>query len=98
MMLTLNRLLIEEEETIEKIGSILLTDQALHRQAIGTVVEAGTGYYTTSGAWIDNHINVGDRVLYAKGTGDIMTLNGRKLTLLTEHQVFAVLEPTDKLG
>ena len=58
----------------------------------GEVVAVGDGTKTKKGNWIPSSIKLGDRVVYNKGTGTNLKLDGDDLVVLKEEEVLGLVE------
>jgi chaperonin GroES len=79
----------EGKESKTKSG-IILGEHATHGQKVyGTVAAVGTGIYTQNGSLIPITVNVGDEVMYHKGHGEDLDLDGEKYLIFKEHELIA---------
>ena len=81
---------IEEEEVTS--GGIVLPETAKEKPQKGTVLAIGPGERNDKGERIPMDVKVGDKVLYAKYAGTEVKYNGKKLLILRESDVLAILE------
>lgn len=81
---------IEQEEVTA--GGIILPETAKEKPQQGKVVAAGPGRTDDKGKRIAMEVKEGDRVLYAKYSGTEIKLDGKKLLILRESDILAVLE------
>jgi chaperonin GroES len=81
---------IEQEEVTA--GGIILPETAKEKPQQGTVIAAGPGRTDEDGKRVAMEIKVGDRVLYAKYSGTEIKLDGKKVLILRESDVLAVVE------
>jgi chaperonin GroES len=81
---------IEQEEVTA--GGIILPETAKEKPQQGKVVAAGPGRTDDEGERIAMEVKVGDRVLYAKYSGTEIKLEGKKVLILRESDILAVLE------
>ena len=81
---------IEEEEVTS--GAIVLPETAKEKPQKGTVLAIGPGDRNDKGERIPMDVKVGDKVLYAKYAGTEVKYNGKKLLILRESDVLAILE------
>jgi chaperonin GroES len=88
-----NRLVVEpiEEEEVTS-GGIVLPETAKEKPQKGTVLATGPGDRNEKGERIQMDVKVGDKVLYAKYSGTEVKYNGKKLLILRESDVLAILE------
>jgi chaperonin GroES len=81
---------IEQEEVTA--GGIILPETAKEKPQQGKVIAVGPGRTDDEGERIPMEVKVGDRVLYAKYSGTEVKLDGKKLLILRESDVLAIIE------
>ena len=88
-----DRLLVKPIEQEEKTASgIILPETAKEKPQEGKVIAAGPGKLNEDGSRSPMDTSIGDRVLYAKYAGTEVKLDGKKLLILRETDILAVLE------
>ena len=87
-----DRLVVEplEQEEVTPSG-IVLPESAKEKPQQGTIIAAGPGR-TEDGKQIAMEVKVGDRVLYAKYSGTEIKVDGKKLLILRESDVLAIVQ------
>jgi chaperonin GroES len=87
-----DRVVVEPSEGEEvSSGGIFLPETAKEKPQQGTIVAAGPGR-TEDGKLIALDVKVNDKVLYAKYAGTEIKVNGKKLLILKESDILAVVE------
>jgi chaperonin GroES len=81
---------IEAEEVTA--GGILLPETAKEKPQEGKILAAGPGDRDEDGKRIAMDVKVGDRVLYAKYSGTEVKVDGKKLLILRESDILAIVE------
>ena len=81
---------IEQEEMTA--GGIILPETAKEKPQEGKILAAGPGDRDEDGERIPMEVNVGDKVLYAKYAGTEVKVDGKKLLILKETDILAVVE------
>ena len=81
---------IEQEEVTA--GGIVLPETAKEKPQQGKVLAVGPGARDEDGDRIAMDVKVGDKVLYAKYGGTEFKMDGKKLLILRESDLLAVLE------
>ena len=81
---------IEQEEVTA--GGIVLPETAKEKPQQGNIVAAGPGARDEDGKRIEMDVKVGDKVLYAKYAGTEFKMDGKKLLILRESDLLAVIE------
>jgi chaperonin GroES len=88
-----NRVVVEpiEQEEITA-GGIVLPETAKEKPQKGTVVAAGPGERDDDGKHIPLDVKEGDQVLFAKYAGTEIKVEGKKLLILRESDLLAIVE------
>jgi chaperonin GroES len=88
-----DRVVIEPDEGEEvTTGGILLPETAKEKPQQGTIVAVGTGRRDENGKLIAMDVKKSDKVLYAKYAGTEIKLNGKKVLILKETDILAIVE------
>jgi chaperonin GroES len=80
---------IEQEEMTA--GGIILPETAKEKPQEGKILAAGPGDRDDEGKRIAMEVKVGDKVLYAKYSGTEVKVDGKKLLILRESDILAVV-------
>jgi chaperonin GroES len=87
-----NRLVVEPIEQEEvTAGGIVLPETAKEKPQKGNVLAAGPGDRDEAGKRIPMDVAVGDMVLFAKYSGTEIKMDGKKLLILREVDILAIL-------
>ncbi len=81
---------IEQEEMTA--GGIILPETAKEKPQEGKILAAGPGDRDEDGERIPMDVQIGDKVLYAKYSGTEVKMDGKKLLILRESDILAVIE------
>jgi chaperonin GroES len=81
---------VEQEEVTA--GGIVLPETAKEKPQQGVILAAGPGARDEGGEHIEMDVKVGDKVLYAKYSGTEFKADGKKLLILRESDLLAVIE------
>jgi chaperonin GroES len=88
-----DRLVVEPTERDEKTASgIILPETAKEKPQEGTVLAAGPGRTDDDGKRIAMDVKTGDVVLYAKYAGTEIKIDDRKLLILKESDILAIVQ------
>ena len=88
-----DRLVVEPIEQEEMTASgIVLPETAKEKPQKGSVLATGPGARDDQGKRIALDVSVGDVVLFAKYAGTEIKLDGKKLLILKESDVLAIVE------
>ena len=81
---------IEQEEMTA--GGIILPETAKEKPQEGKIIAAGPGDRNEDGERMELEVKVGDKVLYAKYSGTEVKMDGKKLLILRESDILAIVE------
>ena len=88
-----DRLVVEPTEQEEvTAGGIILPETAKEKPQQGKVIAAGPGRLDEDGKRVAMEVKVGDKVLYAKYSGTEIKVDGKKVLILRESDVLAVID------
>jgi chaperonin GroES len=88
-----NRVVVEPVEQEEiTAGGIVLPETAKEKPQKGRVLAAGPGERDDDGEYIKMDVKTGDLVLFAKYAGTEFKLDGKKLLILRESDLLAIIE------
>ena len=88
-----NRLVVEPLEAEEvTAGGIVLPETAKEKPQKGTVLSIGPGERDDKGKRIEMDVQTGDTVLYAKYAGTEIKVDGKKILILKETDILAIIE------
>lgn len=82
---------VEREETFAG-GQLVLPETAKEKPQQGIVLAVGAGRKDDDGKRIPMDVEVGQTVLYAKYGGTEVKIDGKKLLILKESDILAILE------
>ncbi len=87
------RLVVEptEQEDVTT-GGIFLPETAKEKPQKGIVLAAGPGERDDKGKYIPMEVKVGDSILFNKYAGTEIKVDGKKLIILRENEVLAIIE------
>jgi len=81
---------IEREETTA--SGIILPEMAKEKPQEGRVLAVGPGRRDEDGKFIPMDVKEGDTVLFAKYAGTEVKIDGKKLLILKEADILAIIE------
>jgi chaperonin GroES len=83
-----DRIIVKRLEVKEEIrpGGLIIPDTAKEKPREAEVVAVGPGRYV-DGLFVKPTLNVGDRVLFAKYSGNEIKLNGDELLIMREDDI-----------
>jgi chaperonin GroES len=85
---------IEQEEVTA--GGIVLPETAKEKPQQGMILSVGPGDRDEDGKRIPMDVAVGDKVLFAKYSGTEIKVDGKKLLILRESDILAIVVETKK--
>jgi chaperonin GroES len=87
-----NRVVVEPTEQEEvTAGGIVLPETAKEKPQKGKVLSAGPGDRDENGKYIPMDVKDGDMVLFAKYAGTEIKVDGKKLLILRESDLLAIV-------
>jgi chaperonin GroES len=87
------RVIVEPTEQEEMTaGGIILPETAKEKPQEGKILAAGPGDRKEDGERVPMDVQIGDKVLYAKYSGTEVKMDGKKLLILRESDILAVIE------
>jgi chaperonin GroES len=87
-----NRVVVEPTEQEEvTAGGIVLPETAKEKPQKGKVLSAGPGDRDEDGKYIPMDVKAGDMVLFAKYAGTEIKVDGKKLLILRESDLLAIV-------
>ena len=87
-----NRVVVEPSEQEEvTAGGIVLPETAKEKPQKGKVLSAGPGDRDENGKYIPMDVKTGDMVLFAKYAGTEIKVDGKKLLILRESDLLAIV-------
>ena len=81
---------IEQEDVT--LGGIVLPETAKEKPQRGKVLSTGPGDRDDNGKRIAMDVKTGDTVLFAKYSGTEIKIDGKKLLILRESDILAIIE------
>ena len=88
-----DRVVVEPAEKEERTASgIILPETAKEKPQEGEILAVGPGRRDDDGKLIPMDVKKGDTVLYAKYAGTEVKIEDRKLLILTESDILAIVE------
>ena len=88
-----DRLVVEPKEQDQTTPSgLVLPETAKEKPQEGEVIAVGPGRRDDNGERIAMDVAVGDRVMYAKYGGTEVKIDGKKLLIVKESDILAILE------
>jgi chaperonin GroES len=73
-------------------GGLYLPETAKEKPQEGKILAAGPGERDEDGKRIAMDVKIGDKVLYAKYSGTEVKVDGKKLLILRESDILAIVE------
>lgn len=88
-----DRVLIEPAEQEETFagGQLVLPETAKEKPQQGNILAVGEGRRDDDGERIPMDVKVGDRILFAKYAGTEIKIDGKKLLIMKESDILAIV-------
>ncbi len=80
-----DRVLVEQMEEEEKVGSIIIPESAKEKPRMAKVVAVGTDED------LQEHIKVGDTVIYSKYSGDELKMDDKEYIIIQRGDILATI-------
>ena len=88
-----DRVVVKRVDAETKTASgLYIPDNATEKPDQGIVVAVGPGKRNSEGAVIPMSVTVNDRVLFGKFAGQQVKIKGEEVLILTEDEIYAVIE------
>ena len=87
-----DRVVVEALDAAQKVGSILLPDNAQEKPQEGKVVAVGPGARNAKGALAQPFVKAGDRVIYGKWSGSEIKIDDKDYLILRESDILGIVE------
>jgi chaperonin GroES len=81
----------QDKDAAETVGGIFLPDRVRDKPQRGTVLAVGPGRRTADGTHAAVQVKPGDVVAFLSHAGDEFKLDGKRVLLMREDDVLAVL-------
>ncbi len=87
-----DRVIIERVEAEEKTASgIVLPGSATEKPDMGVVVAIGSGKLLDNGSVVAMNVKIGDKVVFAKYSGQTVKVDGKELLVMREDDIFGII-------
>ena len=88
-----DKVVVKRLEAEEKTsGGIVLPDSAAEKPSQGEVLAVGPGKTLDNGDLKPMDVKVGDKVIFGQYGGSTVKLDGEELLIMSESEIFGVLE------
>ena len=88
---TANRVLIKQDEAVEKIGQMIIPETAGKKPLQGTVIKTSEQFFCPKNGILIPITKKGDKVLYEKHAGSPTFIDGDEYVILLEPDIFVIL-------
>lgn len=86
-----NRVLVEQDEAKNETESGVIIAAEVEKPTKGTVIAVGPGSHNQKGDFVPMSVSEGDRVVFGKGNGEEVEIEGKQYTMLVEPEVYGIL-------
>ena len=89
-----DRLIVQclDEDSTERVGTIVIPDSAKEKPQLGTVLAADLGRANDEGARVPMEVKAGDTIVFGKYSGQEVRVDGVEYLIMKEADVLAVQE------
>ena len=84
------------EQQGKTTGGIIIPDTAQEKPQEGEVIGVGPGARNEAGAIVPLDVKVGDRILFAKWSGNEVKIDGQELLIMKESDIMGIIEGGSK--
>ena len=90
-----DRVLVQRmEEETRTAGGIIIPDTAKEKPMEGTIVAVGSGARDESGKLNPLDVQIGDKVLFGKWSGNEVKMDGQDYIIMKESDIMGIIEQT----
>ncbi len=87
-----DRVVVERVEAEEKTASgIVLPGSATEKPDMGIVIAVGSGKTLDNGTKTPMNVKAGDKVIFGKYSGQEVKVDGKKLLVMKEEDIFGII-------
>ena len=87
-----DRVVVRRVENDEKTsGGLIIPDSAQEKPAEGEVVSVGNGAIDEKGNRMPMDVKAGDRILFGKGSGTEVKINGEDMLIMKESDILGIM-------
>ncbi len=87
-----NRVIVKQDAAeTATAGGLFLTHDSVDAMPRGTVLSVGDGMIFKDGVSVPMPVEVGDKVIYGKHSGSVVTLDGEDVIILRVDDLYAVV-------
>ena len=89
-----DRLIVQrlDDDSTQRVGSIVIPDSAKEKPMLGTVLAAGRGKTSEEGTRLPMDVKAGDTILFGKYSGQEVRVDGVEYLIMREDDVLAIQE------
>lgn len=88
-----DRVVIQLTEPVKQTASgLIIPDIATEKPETGVILAVGSGKRNEEGAVIPLVVEVGDTVLFSKGVGEKVKLDGQELVVIRESDIIGIIK------
>lgn len=88
----------QQEEERQVNGIIIAATIQKERDTQGIVIAVGSGRLMDNGTRVAPEVSVGDKVIFAKYAGTEITNKDKRLLILKERDIMAIIKPDESVG
>ena len=81
-----------DDESTQRVGTIVIPDSAKEKPQLGTVLAAGLGKANDEGARVPMDVKAGDTILFGKYSGQEVRVDGIDYLIMKGDDVLAIQE------
>ena len=87
-----DRVLVERvEQDVKSAGGIIIPDTVQEKPMEGKVIAVGSGTRSEDGKITPLDVKAGDKVLFGKGSGTEVTIDGTEMIIMKESDIMGII-------
>jgi chaperonin GroES len=80
------------EQQAKTAGGIIIPDTVQEKPQEGEVIAVGPGARNEIGAIVPLDVKIGDRILFAKWSGNEVKIDGQELLIMKEQDIMGIID------
>lgn len=87
-----DRVVIQPLQAFQSAGGIIFSDNSVPKSVEGMVVAVGPGKANKKGFMVPMEVAVGEKVLFERGQGDEVTIDGKTMLVVKQEHIMGIIE------
>lgn len=87
-----DRILVKRAEAMKQsAGGIFIPETTAEKPEQGVIVDVGSGKVLPDGTTLTMEVTTGETIIFVKGAGQAITVNGEEYLVMREEDILAVI-------